>query len=375
MSNDENRGQGNSVLDPAGSTAVTRRRRTARTARTAAICGGVLALVGASVLGSTQLAAAGLPTPLPAWSGQPASSERPVHNADQPELLAGTALECGANIADLDFADDVRLDATGDLSTESVHYEGAWSTYSSLPLRAADAAGADASENDLNSPTFVWVDKNGTVVDLGGWDEYPMYLAHEDTGPQAQEDRTSSCAPEGADQWLPDGTYDVYPMTIEYSTSTLVAGDSLPATIVKGNPRWAPGGQKAPVPFRVPGHPDKTLIPERALGSALVNRTGKWERFDTYRVVRPDADLVEGERYELTARCTSSDPEDKITYKLVGNWGEGTVTGEIPCDGHDITDGPWGYTHPVVPGSPTGVAFTNVPDGVAIAYARLGLAG
>lgn len=366
MSNDENR-----VLDP-GSTATMTRVRRRRTARTAAICGGVLALAGASVLGSTQLAAAGLAAPLPAWSGQQASAEQSVRDADQPELLAGTALECGANIADLDFAQDVRLDATGHLTDKAVRYEGAWSISSSLPLRAADAAGADAPEQDLNSPTFVWVDQDGTVVDLGGWEEYPMYLAHEDTGPQAQEDRTSSCATDGADQWLPDGTYDVYPMSIEYSTSTLVAGDPLPATIVKGKPRWAPGGQKAPVPFKVPGYPDKTLVPERALGSALVSRTGKWERFETNRVVWPEADLVEGELYELQARCTSADPDDKVTYKLVGEWGG--VTGEIPCDGHDITDGPWGYEHPVVPGSPTGVEFTDVPDGVAIAYARLTVA-
>jgi hypothetical protein len=374
MSNHDNRYDDGGVLDP-GSTAVTTpAARRGRTARTAGIFGGVLALVGGSVLGATQLAAAALPTPLPAWSEQSATPERSLVEADQPELLAGTALECGANIADLDFAENVRLDATGHLTDESVHFEGAWSTYSSLPLRAADAAGADAPEDDLNSPTFVWVDENGTVVDVGGWDRYPMYLAHEDTGPQAQEDRTSSCASDGADQWLPDGTYDVYPMSIEYSTSTLVAGDALPATIVNGKPKWVPGGQKAPVPFRVPGHPDKTLIADRALGSALVSRTGRWERFDTYRVVRPDADLVEGERYELTARCTSSDPDDKVTYKLVGNWGKGAVTGEIPCDGHDITDGPWGYSHPLVPGSPTGVVFTDVPDGVAIAYARLGLA-
>jgi hypothetical protein len=334
------------------------------------IGGGVLALAGASVLGSTQLAAAGLPAPMPAWSEQSVSAE--PRDADQPELLAGTGLECGANLADLDLATTVRLDATGDLTTESVHHEGEWSTSSSLPLRAADAAGADASERGLNSPTFVWVDEDGTVVDLGGWDRYPMSLAHEDTGPQAQEDRTSSCAPDGAGRWLPDGTYDVYPMTIEYSTSTLVAGDPLPATIVDGEPRWAPGGQEAPVPFELPGDPDETLVPERALGSALVDRTGAWERRNTYRVAWPEADLVDGERYELTARCTSSDPDDTVTYRLVGEWG--AVTGEIPCDGHDITDGPWGYTHPVVPGGPSGVELTDVPDGVALAYARLALA-
>jgi hypothetical protein len=371
MSYDKNHDQGGNVLDPAGSTALMTGVRRRRAGRTAAICGGVLALAGASVLGGTQLAAAGLQKPLPASSEQSA-----VGNTDQPELLVGTGLDCGADFADLDFAKDVRLDATGDLTTESVHYEGKWHTYSSLPLRAADADGADAPEDDLNYPTFVWVDQDGTVVDLGGWERYPMYLAHEDTGPQAQEDRTSSCAPEGAGQWLPDGTYDVYPMTIEYSTSTLVAGDPLPATIAGGKPRWAPGGQTAPVSFKVPGHPDKSLIRDRALGSVVVDRTRAWERFDTYRIVWPDADLVDGERYELSARCTSSDPGDKITYELLGNWGKGgTVTGTIPCDGHDSTDGPWGFKHPVVPGSPVGVVLTDVPDGVALAYARLGLAG
>ena len=377
MSYDDNHGQHDGRMGPAGSTTTAPAgARRLRTVRTAAVGGGVLAVIVGSVLGTTQFAAAGLPAALPAWSEQPAA-ERPASGADQPELLAGTGLECGANIADLGFAKEVRLAATGDLSTESVHYEGAWSTYSALPLRAADAAGADAPEDDLNSPTFVWVDQDGTVVDLGGWDEYPMDLAHEDsgpdTGPQAQEDRTSSCAPEGAEQWLADGAYDVYPMTVEYSSGTLVAGDPLPATIVDGEPRWAPGGQEAPVPFDLPGNPDQTLLSEHALGSVVVDRTGQWERRDTYRVVRPAADLVEGERYELQARCTSSDPDDKVAYRLVGAWGE--VTGEIPCDGHDSTDGPWGYTHPAVPGSPTGVELTDVPGGVALAYVRLALAG
>ena len=369
MSNDTHE-LGSGAVDQ-GSTAVraggAHRRRTARTA---VIGGGVLALAGVSVLASTQLAAAGAPAQVPAGSEQSVSAELRV--ADQPELLAGTGLECGANLADLDFATKVRLDATGDLTTESVYYEGEWSTYSSLPLRAADAAGADASERGLNSPTFVWVDEDGTVVDVGGWDKYPMYLAHEDTGPQAQEDGSSSCAPGGADQWLPDGMYDVYPMSIKYSNSKLVAGAPLSATIVDGKPLWAPGGQEAPVPFELPGDPDETLVPDRALGSVVVDRTGAWERRDTYRVVWPEADLVEGERYELQARCTSADPDDKVTYELVGAWGD--VTGEIPCDGHDTTDGPWGYSHPVVPGSPTGVRFTDVPEGVALAYARLTLA-
>lgn len=369
MSNDDNHELGSGAVE-LGSTAVRARTTGRRTVRRVAIGGGVLALAGASVLGSTQLAAAGLPTQVPAGSGQSVSAE--LRDADQPELLAGTGLECGADFAGLDLGTKVRLDATGDLTTESVFYEGEWSTSASLPLRAADAAGADVSERGLNSPTFVWVDEDGTVVDVGGWDRYPMYLAHEDTGPQAQEDGSSSCAPDGAEQWLPDGMYDVYPMSIEYSTSTLVAGDALPATIVDGKPRWAPGGQDAPVPFDLPGDPDETLVPDRALGSAIVDRTGAWERRDTYRVVWPDADLVEGERYELQARCTSSDPDDKVTYELVGAWGD--VTGEIPCDGHDSTDGPWGYSHPVVPGSPTGVRFTDVPDGVALAYARLALA-
>jgi hypothetical protein len=372
MSNDH-RDQGDGVQDPAGSTAVTAGAGRRRTARTAGIIGGVLALAGGAVLGVTQFGAAALPRPLPAWSEQSASPGPSLRDAEQPELLSGTALECGANIADLTFAEDVRLDATGDLSTESVHYEGAWSTYSSLPLRAAAASGADAPEDDLNSPTFVWVDEDGTVVDIGGWERYPMYLTHEDTGPQAQEDRTTSCAPEGADQWLPDGTYDVYPMTIEYSTATLVAGAALPATIVDGAPRWARGGQEAPVPFELPGNPDQTLIPERALGSVVVDRTGEWERRDTYQVAWPESDLVDGERYELTARCTSSDPDDRVTYTLVGAWG--SVTGEIPCDGHDITDGPWAYRTPVVTGAPVGVELTEIPDGVALAYARLVLAG
>ena len=344
-----------------------------RTARRAGLGAAALAATGALVLGATQLSASGLPAPLPAAPEPSAAPEVAQQDGDRPELLAGTALECGADTADLQFSEDVRLEPTSELVTRSVHHEGEWSTYSSLPLRAADAAGDDASEQGLNSPTFVWATADGTVVDIGGWDRYPMYLAHEDTGPEAQEDRTSKCAAEGGDQWLPDGEYEVYPMTVEYSTGMLVAGDPVDATIEGGREYWAHGGQEAPVPFELPGDPDETLVPERALGSALVDRTGTWERRDTYRVVWPEADLVDGERYELTARCTSSDPDDKVTYELVGEWGD--VTGEIPCDGHDITDGPWGYTHPAVPGSPSGVRFTDVPDGVALAYARLGLAG
>jgi hypothetical protein len=196
-----------------------------------------------------------------------------------------------------------------------------------------------------------------------------MSLSREDGDPTVQEDRTSTCAPEGAEQWLADGGYTVYPMTIEYSTGTLVAGDPVEATIVDGEPRWAAGGQEAPVPFEMPGDPDQTLLPERALGSVVVDRTGQWERRDSYRVVRPESDLTEGEAYVLQARCTSSDVTDRITYELIGNWGG--VTGEIACDGHDRTDGSWAYQAPVVPGGPVGVELTDVPDGVALAYAVL----
>jgi hypothetical protein len=119
----------------------------------------------------------------------------------------------------------------------------------------------------------------------------------------------------------------------------------------------------------MPGDPDQTLLPERALGSVVVDRTGQWERRDSYRVVRPESDLTEGEAYVLQARCTSSDVTDRITYELIGNWGG--VTGEIACDGHDRTDGSWAYQAPVVPGGPVGVELTDVPDGVALAYAVL----
>ena len=365
MSHDDFRTTAQGRTATAASDTRARRRRTARVA---GISGGVLAVAGAFVLGTTQLAAAGLPQPLPVAADRAASPEVPLRAGDQPDLLAGTALECGADLADLRFSQDVRLEATGALDNRSVHSEGEWTEYTTLPLRA-DAAGENADENDLNSPTFVWATADGTVVDIGGWDRYPMGLTHEDTGPQAQEDRTSTCAPESADPWLPDGEYEVYPMTVEYSTSTLVSGDAITATIEDGRAHWARGGQEAPVPFELPGDPDEALVPERALGSALVDRTGTWERQHTYQVAWPEADLVDGERYELTARCTSSDPDDKVTYQLVGAWGD--VTGEIPCDGHDITEGPWGYTPPAVPGSPSGVELTDVPDGVALAYARL----
>lgn len=373
MSQHDNRDQGHGTVsraDRAGTAGTQARRR--RTARRAGLGTAALVTTGAFVLGATQLAAAGLPASQAQAPERPAVPEISLKGGDQPELLQGTALECGADTADLTFSADVRLEAAGGLDNRSVLSEGAWSDHAALPLRAVDAAGDAADENDLNSPTFVWATADGTVVDVGGWDRYPMYLTHEDTGPEAQEDGTSTCAPEGGDPWLPDGEYEVYPMSVEYSTSTLVAGDPVTATIEDGRTHWAPGGQEAPVPFELPGDPDQTLVPDRALGSALVDRTGTWARQDTYQVAWPEADLVDGERYELTARCTSSDPDDKVTYELVGEWGD--VTGEIPCDGHDITDGPWGYTHPAVPGGLSGVRFTDVPDGVALAYARLGLA-
>lgn len=330
--------------------------------------GGALVVAGALVLGATQLATPGLAAPLPTYEPQ-AVSDVAQRDVPQPDLLTGTPLRCGANLADLSFGKDVTLAATGDLATESVYYESEWSTYDSLPLRAADAEGADASENDLNSPTLVWVDEDGTVVDLGGWEEYPMYLTHEDGGPTAQEDRTSSCAPDDAEQWLPDGEYTAYPMTIEYSSDTLVAGDPLPVTVEDGEPRWAAGGQEAPVPFELPDDPDQTLLPDRGFGSVVVDRTGTWERNDTYRAVWPEGELTEGEGYVVQARCTSSDPGDSITYALSGRWGD--VTGEIACDGHDRTDGTWGYQAPDVPGEPVGIELTDVPDGVVLAYARL----
>ncbi|MFD7021248.1 hypothetical protein [Promicromonospora sukumoe] len=351
----------------------SRRARRGRTARLAGLGGGAVVAAGALVLGATQLATPGLASALPTYEPVAANvaqqDDDALRDVPQPHLLAGTALRCGANVADLSFSDDVVLAATGDLTTDSVYYEEEWSSYDSLPLRVADAAGDDASENDLNAPTFVWVAQDGTVVHLGGWEEYPMYLAHEDGVPTAQEDRTSSCAPDGAGQWLADGEYTVYPMTVEYSTDTLVAGEPLPATVVDGEPQWAKGGQEAPVPFELPGDPDQTLLPDRGFGSVVVDRTGTWERHDTYRAVWPEQDLTEGEGYVVQARCTSSDPDDSITYELSGKWGD--VTGEIACDGHDRTDGTWGYQAPDVPGEPVGIELTDVPDGVALAYARL----
>ena len=354
---------------------MARRVRRRRTAKVGGLSGGALALAAVLVLGATQLAPTNQSEPLPGTSSTSpspsASPEIELREGYQPELLAGTPLECGANIADLELSQDIRLAPVGDLSTESSYYEGEWYTSTSLPLRAADAAGADASEDDLNEPSFVWVAEDGTVVALSGWADYPMGLAHEEGGPRASEDGTSECAPEGADQWLPDGTYEAYPMSIEFSTGTLVAGDPIEAEIVDGEPMWAPGGQEAPVPFDVPGDPDETLVPDRGLGSVVVDRTGPWERWVTYRAVWPDSELTVGENYVLQARCTSSDPSDRITYELLGLWGSDTVTGEIACDGQDRTDGPWGYQPPGHPTDPVGVRLTDVPDGVALAYVRL----
>jgi hypothetical protein len=100
MSND-NRDQGDVLLDPAGSTvrtsAAARRRRTARRV---GLGTGVVAVTAALVLGATQLAATGLPSSLPAWSQLPASSDVAQRGGDKPDP---THAECSTDGVDPDY--------------------------------------------------------------------------------------------------------------------------------------------------------------------------------------------------------------------------------------------------------------------------------
>lgn len=359
-------------------TAMSRRVRRRRTAKVGGLGGGALALAAVLVLGATQLAPPDRSEPLPGTSSSSpapsASPDIPIRDGYQPALLRDTELACGANLRDIVFAPDARLVA-GDPESTSYYADGAWSTgQTSVPV----GVDGNTSEQDVQAPTLVWTDAAGWVVDLGWWeDRSPMYMLREDGEPEAYEDGTSSCLPEGSDGSLPDGTYDVFPTSIEYAGSRLLFTDEpLEVTVENGQAHWGPGGQEAPVSFEVPGDPDRSLVEGAGLGSAVVDRTGTWERRDTYRVIVPDPEALAGNDYKVEAWCSSTDPSDTVAYAELGAWGGVSTGGDVPCTGEKVTiDNAAGYEPPVIPDTPEGVELTKVPDTVVLAYVRLVPAG
>lgn len=98
MSN-QYREQTDAVPDPAGArTGITARRR--RTARRVGLGTGLSAVTAAFVLGASQLAAAGLPTPLPDWSQTSAAADASQRDGG-PAEAAPTG--CSADGVDPDY--------------------------------------------------------------------------------------------------------------------------------------------------------------------------------------------------------------------------------------------------------------------------------
>ncbi|MFD2797696.1 hypothetical protein ACFS27_29350 [Promicromonospora vindobonensis] len=360
----------------AAMTVMSRRVHRRRTAKLGGLGGGALALAAALVLGATQLAPPDRSEPLPATSSASPSAlpEIELREGYQPELLQGTSLACGVNLRDIVFSPDARLVA-GDPETITYHADGEWGVgQTSVPV----GVDGNTAEEDVQAPTLVWTDANGRVVDLGWWEEQsPMYLLREDGEPAAYEDGESSCLVEGPAGSLPDGTYDIFPTSIEYSSSRLLFTDEpFQVTVEDGQPHWGTGGQEAPVPIEVPGAPDASLIEDEGLGSAVIDRTGRWERRDIYQVIVENPEALEGRDYLVEAWCSSSDPNDSLSYDQVGEWGNARTGGSIPCNGQKVTmDDEAGYEPPPVPGAPDGVVLTDVPEGVVLGYVRLVPAG
>ena len=365
-------------VDPASPTgpaaalpAMSRRVRRRRTAKIGGIGGGALAAAAVLVLGATQLAPPDRSAPLPA-TPEPSASAAPeieLREGEQPGLLKDTRLACGANLRDIVFSPDARLVA-GDPETITFHGDGEWGyPQTSVPIGVE----GNTAEEDVQAPTLVWTDGDGRVVDLGSWEKYPMYLTREEGEPAAFDDGESSCLAEGAGASLPDGTYEVFPTSVEYSSSRLLfTDDPLEVTIEDGQTHWGTGGMEPPVPIELPGAPDTSVIDDEGLGSAVIDRTGQWERRDTYQVMVQDPEALSGTDYRVEAWCSSTDPGDSLGYEQLGSWDGAETGGSVACTGEKvIIDGAAGYQPPTVPGSPDGVRLTDVPDGVVLAYVRL----
>jgi hypothetical protein len=371
------------------------RVRRRRTVKLGAAGGGALAVAGILAFGGPQLtsfhdASPVLPgDPSTSVSASPDPTEDPILAGDdllgeeglQPELLEGTSLACGVPWSEVEVAGDLALRADGPLATTAARDDGGNWTYSqSLAVIAVDDGG-EVPADDLNWPTLVWTDADDRVVNAGGW-----YLGSfgnpENTSGTTEASTTGSneCAAEGVSSQLPDGTYEVRPMTLRHSDGALIAGDAQPVVISGGESSIADGGLEVAEPIKLPEIPDEEIVAQRGINSVVLDRTGERQRW-----VSSWGDLETAERlatggtaFEVRGRCTVTDGpqdgEDSVVATVRGVWtGEAGNTAPLVCDGkeHVIL---WELYHGEDPFSvdgEVGVVLTAVADTVAQVDVRM----
>lgn len=391
--------QGVDPCSPSGPAAtlglMAGRVRRRRTVKVGAAGGGALAVAGVLAFGVPQLAPLNDASPVlpgnPSVSAsQPAAPEpEPTVRAPelvldeghQPDLLAGTTLSCGVSWSEVDVARDLALRSDGPLRTTAAHGDGTWTYTQSVAVSAVGADGRDAAADDLNWPTLVWTDADGTVVDVGGWDPWAFGNAESASAvTEASATGTSACAAEGTDGRLPDGSYEVRAMTVRYADSALIAGDTQQVVISDGEPSTADGGAEVAEPIDLPAGPDEDIAAQRGVNSVVLDRTGERQRWVSYLGALDTAERLAtgGTPFEVRGRCTATgapqDGTDRVVTTVRGEWnGQTGPSAPLVCDGEErvvLADLVHGADPFSVDGE-VGVELTDVPDGIAQVDVRL----
>jgi hypothetical protein len=386
---------------------VRDRVRRRRAAKIGGLAGASLALVGGIAFGVTQSPLLGRSEPvLPGSPSQFVDPDAPTVAPDRvptldpdsgvseglaPGWLEGTGLTCGMPVSDLAeraSAGEYRLEVRGDLQQiAETRGETQWAYESILPVNLVWETVDGADSSPVVPPVLVW-SLDGQVVDLGddrtGAELAPVEPEGRYSGAM-DSDRTSCSTSEAV---LPDGAYDVRALTEVHpgggQEPSLAVSEPVTLTIEDGAVHQNPGTTGA-APFEIPESADDSSARTPALGSAVVDRTGAWERDVTYSTVYDLSDdrqwyPEDGEQYTIEAACTSTDPADVITFRAAG-WltsEGGGVESVLPCDGTAIAT-------PVLTASSDErqqltevgavrsaylpVSFIEVPDGVTLAYA------
>ncbi|MFD2797700.1 hypothetical protein ACFS27_29370 [Promicromonospora vindobonensis] len=379
---------------------VRDRVRRRRAAKIGGLTGASLALVGVLAFGATQAPLLDRAEPVPPGTSESATPDAAPTATPGPDLslredftpdwLAGTGLSCGMPVSDLEeraTASEYHLEVRGDLhQIAETLGEPHWRYDSVLPVSLTWDAVQGVDSSPAVPPVLVW-SRDGQVVDLGGdrTDAEPVPVEPEGRYSGATDLPGSSCVVEQTP--LPDGEYDVRALTRVHPVGgedpSLAVSDPVVLTVENGAVHQNPGSGEA-APFEVPESADEPSASSPSLGSAVVDRTGPWGRDVTYSTAYDEGGdwrwyPDDGQRFTVEARCTSADPSDEITLRTAG-WLVGAGGGEstLPCDGETVS-------LPALTASSTAieqleeqgavrsayfpVAFTEVPDGVTLAYA------
>ncbi|GAB3158468.1 hypothetical protein GCM10027059_03270 [Myceligenerans halotolerans] len=339
------------------------RVRRRRTAKLGAAGGGVLAVVGVLAFGTTQFAP--LHDTSPVLPGGPSSSasasaglepstpaeDLALDEGYQPEMLAATSLACGVPWSEVAVADDVRLVYGDDIrTTAAIGDDGEWGYSQSVPVQVFDPEGEELPADDLNWPTLVWTDADGTVVDIGGWSPFPFGNTENISGvTEATSTGFNECAPEGSSGELPDGTYEVRAMTIRGADGALIAGPLEQMVIADGERTAVNGAGRADVtePIELPEGPDDAIVAQRGINSVILDRVGERERWVSYLGDLGTAEQLAagGTAFEVRSRCTATatEPVSGDYFALLtlhGSWAvpPGAEPATLRCDGEEHVD-------------------------------------